>query len=170
MESKECKVDGCEAQVYVRGFCSSHYSKLPEFKDSRRAAVERWIQKPENKEKDRACTTKRKESRRGNPKYYAIGLLSRTKTRAKKLGLEFDLRVDDIHIPNKCPVLDIPLNLSARKADFDSASIDRIDSDKGYVKGNVAVISWRANRIKGDSSLENLVKVIKWLKEINEKI
>jgi hypothetical protein len=35
-------------------------------------------------------------------------------------------------------------------------SLDRIDSSKGYIKGNVWVISLRANRIKNDSTPQEL--------------
>lgn len=38
----------------------------------------------------------------------------------------------------------------------DSYSLDRIDSSRGYVKGNIWVISLRANRIKNDSTVEEL--------------
>ena len=38
----------------------------------------------------------------------------------------------------------------------DSYSLDRIDSSRGYVKGNIWAISLRANRIKNDSTVEEL--------------
>lgn len=41
-------------------------------------------------------------------------------------------------------------------------SIDRFDNNKGYEKGNVAVISWRANNLKRDATLDELQKVVKW--------
>ena len=73
---------------------------------------------------------------------------------------------DDIIVPEVCPVLGIELNreVSQRGGQSDSPSIDRIDSSKGYVKGNIWVISLKANRNKGDFTLpqlENMVKLIK---------
>lgn len=49
-----------------------------------------------------------------------------------------------------CPVLDIPLILGAAPKSPNLPSIDRIRPERGYVKGNVAVISWRANHLKND--------------------
>lgn len=59
-------------------------------------------------------------------------------------------------IPAICPVLGIPITaLNSRRSD-DSISIDRVDSQKGYVDGNLMWISWRANRIKADASSDEL--------------
>lgn len=65
--------------------------------------------------------------------------------------------------PTNCPILGIPLvygNEGTRKDD--SASIDRLDSSKPYGKGNVSIISWRANRIKNDGTFEEHKKLIEW--------
>lgn len=35
-------------------------------------------------------------------------------------------------------------------------SIDRIRNDVGYIKSNILVVSWRANRLKGDASLAEM--------------
>ena len=66
------------------------------------------------------------------------------------------MELSDIVIPDVCPVLGIKLDCAAGlKADA-LPSLDRIDSSKGYIKGNVWVISWRANQLKRDSSLGEL--------------
>lgn len=94
-------------------------------------------------------------------------LLERIKAKCGKLGLEFDLTVDDIIIPEKCPVLGRPLKFGVdrqqsyeRRGDApptdDSPSVDRIDSSRGYTKDNIIVVSWRANRIKGNATPEEL--------------
>ena len=64
------------------------------------------------------------------------------KNRAKQRGEDFSIELKDIIVPDKCPILGIPL--------------DRIDSSKGYVKGNIWVISLRANRIKNDPTPQEL--------------
>lgn len=46
-----------------------------------------------------------------------------------------------------------------------SASIDRIDNDKRYVKGNVWIISTKANRIKSNATLAELELLVSKLKE-----
>jgi hypothetical protein len=85
--------------------------------------------------------------------------LASAKHRAKAKGIEFSLDPSDITIPDRCPVLGIKIAFGgeSRKAIPENApSIDRIDNRFGYIKGNVIVISWRANRLKGDASLAEM--------------
>jgi hypothetical protein len=51
---------------------------------------------------------------------------------------------------------------------LNAASIDRTDSAKGYVPGNVAIMSAKANRLKSDSTAEDMRKVLEYL-ERNRK-
>jgi hypothetical protein len=77
--------------------------------------------------------------------------------RARYRGIPFDIDIDDIVIPAKCPILEVPLttdpNLGSR---YSNASLDRIDNTKGYVKGNVRVISRLANMMKNEATAEQL--------------
>jgi hypothetical protein len=86
--------------------------------------------------------------------------------RAKKRGLPFDITKDDLIVPEFCPVLGIPLRPKQGKRADDGPSVDRIDPVKGYVRGNVAVISWLANRIKSDCAdpavFEAIAAYIRW--------
>lgn len=77
----------------------------------------------------------------------------RAKARAKRRDLEFSIEPDDITIPLRCPVLNIPLGIGNENY-YNSPSLDRIDSSKGYIKGNVRVISWRANSLKKDANID----------------
>lgn len=91
-------------------------------------------------------------------------LLRGAKWRAKKRKLAFDISLDDIIIPERCPILDIDLKLNQTgKPGFfnNSYSLDRIDPNKGYIKGNVRVISNRANLLKSNASIEELNLVLK---------
>lgn len=85
-------------------------------------------------------------------------MLISARERAKKKGLEFSIDLEDILIPEVCPLLKIPIfhNKGNGGPSHNSPTIDRIDPTKGYVRGNVWVISFRANRIKNDSTLEEL--------------
>lgn len=87
------------------------------------------------------------------------------KGRAKKKGLEFAIPLEDIVIPDVCPVLDIPL--SKQKGNFgpNSPSLDRIRIADGYILGNIAVISWRANSLKKNGTAEELEKVAAYLRK-----
>jgi hypothetical protein len=87
------------------------------------------------------------------------------------VGKGFDLDKSDIVIPGKCPVLGIPLERRTNETGAyvrtrNSPSLDRFDSKIGYVKGNVNVISWRANDIKGQASLEELKAVRNWMEKV----
>jgi hypothetical protein len=85
--------------------------------------------------------------------------------RAKHRGLEFDIVVEDIIIPQYCPVFpDIELNKFSNKVSLNSPSLDRIDNTKGYIKGNIKVISQKANTLKSNGSIEDLQKLIDYMK------
>jgi hypothetical protein len=95
---------------------------------------------------------------------YKKRMLSGAKQRAKAKGLTFDLTLEDIHIPIYCPILGMPLYTSELDTDC-SPSIDRIDNSGGYTKDNIQIISTRANRIKSDSSIEELQRMLNYLVE-----
>lgn len=88
-------------------------------------------------------------------------LLKKAKERAKTYGREFALSLEDIVVPKHCPLLGIPLKVGNRRVKNNSPTIDRKNSAKGYVRGNVWVISWRANRIKSDATLRELQQIVK---------
>jgi hypothetical protein len=84
---------------------------------------------------------------------------SASKNRANKSGIEFSIDIDDVVLPNLCPILGVPLDFSlsmGRRKRYGS-SLDRIDNSKGYVKGNVWVISDLANRMKNNTNYEELI-------------
>lgn len=83
-------------------------------------------------------------------------LYQSAKARAKQRGEEFSIELGDIIVPEVCPILGIPLKYNRGVKQDNSYSLDRIDSSKGYIKGNIWVISLRANRIKNDSTVEEL--------------
>lgn len=86
-----------------------------------------------------------------SPEHY---LLRRAKSNARKLNLPCDLTVDDVAMLDRCPVLGISLFFSDNQQADNTPSVDRIDPNKGYMKGNIVVVSWRANRIKNNGTPE----------------
>lgn len=109
--------------------------------------------------------SRRKDAERklNNP---AWSLLSRAKRRAADVGVEFDLTSSDIEIPERCPILGIPIGVQqggGKGPKDNSASLDRLVPSLGYVKGNVAVISQRANRIKNDATAAELRAIADWM-------
>lgn len=95
------------------------------------------------------------------------------KVRSKKKDLPFDIVPDDIKELvvdlEFCPALGIKLNWTNSKLMDDSPTLDRIVPDLGYTKGNVAVISSLANRIKSNATVDQIGKVYSWLKRTTKE-
>ena len=99
-----------------------------------------------------------------HPKYRELVMLNSARSRAKRAGIPCDITLDDITIPEVCPVLGIPLHHNTRKGASDnSPTLDKIIPEMGYVRGNIAVMSAKANRIKNDASLADLAAVTRWM-------
>jgi len=97
-------------------------------------------------------------------------LLALAKHRAKKKNLEFNLELEDVVIPDYCPVLGIKLqrNRGGKAANDNSPSVDRIDNSRGYIKGNIKIISYKANIMKNTSSSKDLKKMIDYIENNKE--
>lgn len=83
-------------------------------------------------------------------------LLEGAKRRALRLDLPFDLTLADVTIPKLCPVLGIPLFPGKGKFCTNSPTVDRLRPELGYVRGNVVVISFRANNIKQNATAHEI--------------
>ncbi len=105
-----------------------------------------------------------------SPKHYWLNKMLTVKGLPKPDRLAL---LESMDIPDTCPMLGIELNYDGTgksgwtRAD-NSPSIDRIDSDKGYEAGNIHIISWRANRIKNDSTPEELEAIAKYMKDLTK--
>lgn len=127
-----------------------------------------------------ACHSEYRERYERDPEKYVAGrlknrawrdncpekrILYSARERAKKKGLEFSIVLEDIVIPERCPVFGCLLVVSSGQGikyrDF-APSLDRIDNTKGYEKGNIAVISNLANKYKSDMSREQLQQLAAW--------
>lgn len=99
-------------------------------------------------------------------------ILTTIKARAKRKNLPFNLTQAYLKsiATDLCPVFNIPLMWVRENSNkpcaayFDSPSLDRINPQLGYVEGNVAWISMKANYIKSNATSQELIKVAKWLK------
>jgi len=105
-------------------------------------------------------SSRQKLTRQTNPEKT---ILSQAESRSRRFGLPFNLTLSDIVIPKICPVLGIPIQLSACRLAANSPTLDRIIPSKGYVKGNVVVMSWRANRLKGDGTPQEIELLNSWI-------
>ena len=115
--------------------------------------------KPKTEEKKKQLSENSKkwhfETRSNEPEKF---MWHRVKQRAKIKNIPFDIDITDIVIPEKCPLLGIDLFFSnnMNHPTPNTPSIDKINPKLGYVKGNVWVISYKANMMKQDISIEML--------------
>lgn len=91
-----------------------------------------------------------------NPARYLVHVASK---RAKKYNIEFSITTDDVFIPDVCPILKVPFE----KRTMHAMSLDRKDPTKGYVPGNVQVISRKANSMKSNATPEELRQFAQWV-------
>lgn len=114
------------------------------------------------KENPERWARKRETSRRGSAKWIENNpekrLLCNARSHAKERNVPFNLDLEDIIIPEFCPILGKELKTRTPHA----PSVDRKIPSLGYVKGNVWVISRRANLMKQDASYEELRKFGQW--------
>lgn len=140
---------------------------MREWKRKNKASVnatnKKW--KDSNRDLVRARERDRVNKKAGTGKGYRALWLNNIKLRAKKKGLPFDLSLDDLVFPDVCPVLGIPMVARSGGFNDNSPSIDRIIPANGYVKGNVQIISYRANRIKCHASLSDLKAIVAYMEK-----
>ena len=97
--------------------------------------------------------------------YYLVA----TRSRAKSKGREFDLdkeHINSIIVP-VCPVLGVDMDYYAEDwSKNNTASIDRIDNSKGYIKGNVWFVSNLFNSMKRNATVAQMQKFAVWVLKV----
>lgn len=85
-------------------------------------------------------------------------IIRNSKYCAKRRGIHFDLKYTDFELPEYCPILGIKIEYGAGSDGNapNHASLDRIDNTKGYIPGNVMIVSRLANAMKNEASFEQL--------------
>ena len=117
-------------------------------------------------EKTRA---ERKRHEKTRPGWAKRRLLGAAKRRGRKRGMEATICMRDLVWPTHCPVLGIELDYATRSGSRKShhpnnPSLDRFDCTKGYVPGNVIVISFRANTLKSNATIAELEAITQYLR------
>lgn len=174
-----CLIEGCTKKHEAQGYCKTHYNLLVrqgklETKTGR--GRPRTYTDEERKEIARLKAQKKYYKKKGyeqgecpqkpqRNKHPSYNMWVNAKQRAKERNLPFDLLLEEINIPDTCPMLGIPLQKGVLEYTDNSPTLDRIIPDKGYTQGNVWVISMRANRIKQDASVDELGKIYQALKD-----
>jgi endogenous inhibitor of DNA gyrase (YacG/DUF329 family) len=150
----------CQTRAYNRKYHAANKEVLNAKKREYRAV---------NKEKISAYNRKYRAANKEMSRERYIYTLERilwrgARLRAKKAGLEFDITEFDIYIPERCPVLGTPLVPGVGKPHANSPTVDRIDNSRGYVRGNIAVISYRANEMKSAYSLDEIEALAQYMR------
>lgn len=158
---KKCK-NGHDSERFVKGGmckqCKKEYGKKYRGDPLNSQKISTYFK---NRHKKIYSTEKRRIDYSNN---LEANMLYRAKKRARNKNIEFDLTIDDIFIPDLCPILGVPIvKVITGKKEY-SPSLDRIDRKRGYVKNNIMIISNRANRLKSDATLEELEKIIDYMK------
>ena len=131
--------------------------------------IEKWDVNSGTKNTCKKCSIKIRQTEKLNRdwKVDAARLLYKNiKSRCKRINREFSIDLEDIIIPEKCPVFGFELKREDRQTWMCAPSVDRIDSSKGYIKGNVTVVSRRANILKKDATLEELEQLFNYYKTL----
>lgn len=112
---------------------------------------------PKHAEKQKA---QQKQFLKDNPEN---GLLRLARQRCKKSGVPCTIKIEDIVIPEFCPIFGFKLEFGEMENRDNSPSLDRIVPELGYVPGNIAVISFKANRIKNHGSADEHRHIADWM-------
>jgi hypothetical protein len=122
----------------------------------------RWERRVTNDhDKRREYTRAQQEADDRNIVRYLIRI---AKARAKELNVECTITPGDVVLVTRCPITLRPMNKHRGQFDRDSYTLDRVDSELGYVPGNVRVISWGANNAKRDLSLDEVERLLAYMK------
>lgn len=149
-----------------------HKQYYQEHKGQKRLQAQAW--EKANPEKVQAARARTSEKIKNDPERRALATLQKrvweqknpeavlfraARNRAKKDGMAFSITLEDIKIPPVCPLLGIPIapRRGGHGPQDASPSLDRKDNKQGYVKENVWVVSWLANKMKTTASTEQLL-------------
>ena len=102
-------------------------------------------------------------------------MLSNSRIRAQKKSIPHTIDASYLEKiwpkDNMCPVLGSKFEMGYKngKSKNFSPSLDRIITKKGYVYGNLVIISDIVNRLKSDATLEDMEKILKFYTKKNNK-
>lgn len=142
-------------------YCSERLKNDPEWAEKRRAKGRKWYQ--DNKEQVKNKNGKYRIEQRANPELWVKQALYISKYRSAKKNIPFDLIPEDIEVTLVCPVLGFKLEYGGGKNNDKGPSLDRFIPSLGYTKGNVRIISNRANTLKRDGTVSEMRKILKYM-------
>lgn len=90
-------------------------------------------------------------------------IVQRSKFRAMKKNIPHNITEEDIIIPEYCPILGVKIEMK-RNSKY-GPSIDQIVPGKGYIKGNIQIISRRANYLKSNITPDEVDLLYRWFED-----
>jgi hypothetical protein len=166
--SKECRT--CKVYLPLSAYAVNRAAKdglqwVCKVCDNKRQVKRRAERKEQFQEYGKEYRFKNKD----NLDFRLQCLLNSSRARAREKNREHDITKQDLldiyPKDNKCPIFGFNLEWNGNGFRETSPSIDRIDSSRGYTKDNIQIISWKANRIKGYATVEDLETVLAYLKQ-----
>ena|ERR1035437_6680610 len=168
IESKKCKYCKKEKLLYqcvkvnglIRNCCKECYQtdNLKKQRETDKVSLEkRYLWKLYY---ERNCRSRQTD--------YKLHMYARR--RARKQKVPFDLKISDIIVPKFCPVLGMELKVTRYRKNDATPTLDRIIPSLGYVKENIRVISFRANQVKSNGTIEEHQKIIDYMKKHRDRL
>lgn len=146
---KQCNQDfthNTNRKVYCSKYCRNKAERT-----RRKEYIQKYMQSY-NRDLEKHRAYNRKYNYKFVRKQWGKKIIPSIKSRCLKKGIDFNIEASDLKVPKKCPVLNIPI-IIGNDNKYNSPTVDRIDNSKGYVKGNIWVISHSANSMKSDMPL-----------------
>ena len=161
----------------VKEYMKEYYSR-PEVKERKKEYLKEYHARPEVKERKKEYHKEyySRPVNRERRREYSSSIRGRwhvAKVRSRERNLEFNITLEYLESiypdDSLCPLLNIPLDWSTPPNHHSTPSLDRIDSSKGYTKGNVQWVSWRANRLMSNATPDELLMLAQNYKKIYDQ-
>lgn len=102
-----------------------------------------------------------------NPReFYAKKIWKERRRVSLKNGVPFEISLEYLlSLPsNTCPVFGVTLEWGT--GSDHTASLDKIKPSLGYVEGNIVWMSFRANSLKRDATVEEVRQLLSWYENV----
>jgi hypothetical protein len=150
------------SKVYYNKYKKEIKQKNKKWREANKEKLKEYENSPQRKEFHKQWL---KDKKKEDPCRF---IFYSAKQRSKAANVVFNITKQDVldvyPRDNKCPMLGLTLKINTEKTKENSPSLDRIVPEKGYVKNNIIIISHKANRIKNNASLEDLERIVEYLK------
>lgn len=150
-----------------------HRAAIRKSRDKRIAKIGKEPFLAEKAERQRNRRAKKPESvrqyeRNLRLKNRAMTMVNKARDRAKRKGIPFKLRPEDIEpLPTNCPVFGFELDYERTRSGYNSPTIDRVVNELGYVTNNVIIVSKKANTMKNDGTVQDILALYNFYRELH---